>query len=215
MSVSVLLQTMHGLKRSLLIRTVIRGKATTAADVPQPSQTSSDLEPARSDDVERVEKSANASTVYRPPYYRKPHRHHEPQHILQEEFVNAGDASGAGVRLFDYYKTAEMVNSLPTIKEKIDLVSPYERPWTRAEKTWRRDWHPTLMATRKAWGIPPTPAHFDTLDYYKYLTKMRVENKSLDEFYQGLRPPTADLDVSCDSLYENPIFMCRTASKTR
>ena len=95
---------------------------------------------------------AHAANVTRPPYYRKPHRHHTPKHMLQEEFPvlilfvflllfifqNAGDASGAGIRLFDYYKTAEIVEKLPTIKEKIDFVSPYERPWTRAEKTWRR-----------------------------------------------------------------------------
>lgn len=188
---------MHGLKRSLLIRTTCRGKASTASDLPQPSkETLVDVSP----------KSANPSTVYRPPYYLKPHQHHEPKHMLQEEFTNAGDASGAGVRLFDYYKTAEMVNSMPTIKEKIDFVSPYERPWTRAEKTWRRDWHPTLMATRKAWGIPSTPAHFDTLDYYKYLTKTRVENGSLDDFFQGLRPPTADLQKSFQSTLKSMNF---------
>uniref|UniRef100_A0A8R1HHE2 Uncharacterized protein n=1 Tax=Caenorhabditis japonica TaxID=281687 RepID=A0A8R1HHE2_CAEJA len=179
---------MHGLKRILSRRTVARGKATTvAAQSLQPS-----TEAVESQSLQ-PEKTANASSTYRPPYYRKVHKHHEPKHMLQEEFINAGDASGAGVRLFDYYKTAEIVNSMPTIAEKIDAVSPYERPWTRAEKTWRRDWHPSLMATRKAWGIPATPAHFDTLDYYKYLTKTRVENASLDEYYHGLRPPIADL----------------------
>lgn len=183
---------MHGLKRSFVIRSVCRGKATTAADLPQSSE---NVEPAiKSDEV--PQKAANASTVYRPPYYRKPHQHHQPKHMLQEDFANAGDESGAGVRLFDYYKTAEIVNSMPTIKEKIDSVSPYERPWTRAERTWRREWHPTLMATRKAWGIPPTPGHFDTLEYYKYLTKTRVDNRSLDEYYHGLRPPTAELQKS-------------------
>lgn len=187
-----------------MIRTVCRGKATTAgADLPQSSQEIEVTTP-KSENVPA--KSANASTVYRPPYYRKPHQHHEPKHMLQEEFVNAGDASGAGVRVFDYYKTAEMVHSMPTIKEKIDFVSPYERPWTRAEKTWRRDWHPTLMATRKAWGIPPTPAHFDTLDYYKYLTKTRVENESLDDFYHGLRPPTADLQTSFQNTLKSMEF---------
>ncbi|KAK6049297.1 hypothetical protein COOONC_13198 [Cooperia oncophora] len=82
--------------------------------------------------------STNPANVQRPAYYRKPHQHRKPLHMLQEEFPNAGDASGASVRLYDYYKTAEYVNQLPTIKEKIDFVSPYERPWTRAEKTWRR-----------------------------------------------------------------------------
>ncbi|ULU12199.1 hypothetical protein L3Y34_015498 [Caenorhabditis briggsae] len=191
---------MHGLKRTLLIRTVCRGKASTAADIPKEEV----VQTSKSEEV--APKAANASTVYRPPYYRKPHKYHESSHILQEEFANAGDASGAGVRLFDYYKTAEMVNAMPTIKEKIDLVSPYERPWTRAERTWRRDWHPTLMATRKAWGIPPTPAHFDTLDYYKYITKTRVENKSLDDFYHGLRPPTAELQQSFQNTLKSMEF---------
>uniref|UniRef100_A0A1I7T4H8 28S ribosomal protein S30, mitochondrial n=1 Tax=Caenorhabditis tropicalis TaxID=1561998 RepID=A0A1I7T4H8_9PELO len=193
---------MHGLRRTLLIRTTCRGKASTTADVSHPSQ---DIEPSTTKEDVPL-KTANASTVYRPPYYRKPHQHHEPKHMLQEEFPSTGDQTGAGVRLFDYYKTAEIVNSIPSIKEKIDFVSPYERPWTRAEKTWRRDWHPTLMATRKAWGIPPTPAHFDTLDYYKYLTKTRVENGSLDDFYHGLRPPTADLQKSFQSTLNSMEF---------
>ncbi|CAI5439063.1 unnamed protein product [Caenorhabditis angaria] len=171
------------LKRAIFRNTVIR-RSSSEVTAPQTSE----------DSVEKP--SANSSTVYRPPYYRKPHQHHTSKHMLQDEFLNTGDATGAGVRLFDYYKTAEMVNSMPTIKEKVDLVSPYERPWTRAEKTWRRDWHPTLMATRKAWGIPQTPMHFDTLQYYQYLTKTRVEHDSLDDYYQGLLPPYEDFQTS-------------------
>ncbi|CAB3408757.1 unnamed protein product [Caenorhabditis bovis] len=154
-----------------------------------------------------VQKVANESTVFRPPYYRIAHENlKEAKHILQEEFPNAGDASGAGVRLYDYYKTAEIVHSLPTIKEKIDFVSPYERPWTRAEKTWRRDWHPSLMATRKAWGIPVTPMYFDTFHYYQNLTKTRVEHGSLDEYYHGLRPPTQEFNNSFISTLDSMGF---------
>ncbi|VDL75944.1 unnamed protein product [Nippostrongylus brasiliensis] len=144
--------------------------------------------------LRRCSSAANASNVFRPPYYRKPHPPREPLHMLQEEFPNAGDASGAGVRLFDYYKTAELVNQLPTIKEKIDFVSPYERPWTRPEKTWRRDWHPRLMSPRKAWALPTVPAYFDVLKYYQYITKMRLVETPLDEYYHGLNPPTASFE---------------------
>ncbi|KAK6010882.1 hypothetical protein OSTOST_24049 [Ostertagia ostertagi] len=138
--------------------------------------------------------SSKSANVQRPAYYRKPHQHHKPTHMLQEEFPNAGDASGAGVRLYDYYKTAEYVNQLPTIKEKIDFVSPYERPWTRAERTWRRDWHPSLMIPRKAWALPLVPAYFDCLKYYQYITKTRLVESSLDNYYVGLVPPTASYE---------------------
>uniref|UniRef100_A0A1I7XF25 Metallophos domain-containing protein n=1 Tax=Heterorhabditis bacteriophora TaxID=37862 RepID=A0A1I7XF25_HETBA len=138
--------------------------------------------------------SANSVDITRPPYYRKPHQYYKPKHMLQEEFPNAADVSGSGLRLFDYYKTAEMVHQLPTIKEKIDFVSPYERPWTRAERTWRRDWHPSLMSPRKAWGLPLVPAYFDCLEYYKYITKTRIQVGSLDEYYKALVPPTASYE---------------------
>ncbi|CAD6189783.1 unnamed protein product [Caenorhabditis auriculariae] len=175
---------MHGLKSrgaTLLASKRCTSSAASAADV-TPTATQP---PTR---------KATPATVYRPPYYRKAHRHHEPKHMLQEEFPNAGDASGAGIRLFDYFKTAEIVNSLPTVKEKVDFVSPYERPWSRAERTWRRDWHPTLMATRKAWALPSVPAHIDCLKFYQYLTKTRVESGPLDEYYKGLIPPMAQFE---------------------
>lgn len=57
---------------------------------------------------------------------------------FNSDFQNDSDATGSSVRLWDYYQTAEMVNQLPTVKEKIDFVNPYERPWTRAERVWRR-----------------------------------------------------------------------------
>lgn len=34
----------------------------------------------------RASSSANVADVTRPPYYRKPHQHHKPLHMLQEEF---------------------------------------------------------------------------------------------------------------------------------
>ena len=58
-----------------------------------------------------------------------------------------------------------------------------------------RDWHPTLIATRKAWSVPRTPAYFDCLNFYKYITKTRLIEGSLDNFYKGLVPPTANFEV--------------------
>lgn len=34
----------------------------------------------------RASSSASVANVTRPPYYRKPHQHHKPKHMLQEEF---------------------------------------------------------------------------------------------------------------------------------
>ncbi|CAJ0594743.1 unnamed protein product [Cylicocyclus nassatus] len=139
--------------------------------------------------------ASSSPKIQRPPYYRRIHKFdRQPKNILTEEFPNEGDASGAGVRLYDYYKTAELVNQLPTTKEKIDFVSPYERPWARPEKTWHRPWHPSLMSTRKAWALPLVPAYFDVLKYYQYLTKTRLVEASLDNYYSGLVPPTASYE---------------------
>ncbi|CAI4225212.1 unnamed protein product [Auanema sp. JU1783] len=157
--------------------------------------------------------SSTSQNITRPPSYRKPHQHHKPKHMLQEEFPNAGDAAGVGVRLFDYYKTAEMVNQLPTIQEKIDFVSPYERPWTAAEKTWRRDWHPSLMATRKAWALPRAPAYFDCLRYYQYITKTRVNEESLDDHYKDLVPPTDRFEKALSEALKNIMHSTRFDSE--
>ena len=46
------------------------------------------------------------------------------------------DKTADGARLNDYYKVQQIVNWLPTIKEKIDFVNPYERDWSRAERRW-------------------------------------------------------------------------------
>ncbi|KAK6024434.1 Ser/Thr phosphatase family protein [Ostertagia ostertagi] len=176
--------------------------------------------------------SSKSANVQRPAYYRKPHQHHKPTHMLQEEFpvsgfenfrINAGDASGAGVRLYDYYKTAEYVNQLPTIKEKIDFVSPYERPWTRAERTWTLvvcpyvvsshlillGLHPSLMIPRKAWALPLVPAYFDCLKYYQYITKTRLVESSLDNYYVGLVPPTASYEIVFRRKLGELAFVCR------
>ncbi|KHN73074.1 28S ribosomal protein S30, mitochondrial [Toxocara canis] len=125
-----------------------------------------------------------------PPYYRRTMPAPPAMHKLQEEFPNAGDASGAGPRLYDYEQMGDMVRALPTIAEKIDFVNPYERPWTKFERTWHRPWHPDLMSPRKAWNVPSVPRYFDALNFYKYITKTRVVD-GLDRWYEGLIPPTA------------------------
>ncbi|GMT12936.1 hypothetical protein PFISCL1PPCAC_4233, partial [Pristionchus fissidentatus] len=125
----------------------------------------------------------------KPAFNRKVHRIHEPKHMLQEEYLNEGDLNDAA-RLYDYKRTGEIAASLENIAERIAFVSPFERPWTTAEKTWRRDWHAQLVAPRKAWSLPAVPAHFDVLNFYKYITKTHVEHAPLDSVYEGLKLPT-------------------------
>lgn len=52
------------------------------------------------------------------------------------------------------------------------------------------------MAPRKAWSVPRTPAHFDCLNFYKYITKTRLIEGSLDEYYKTLVPPTEVFEVN-------------------
>ncbi|KAF8361231.1 mrps-30, partial [Pristionchus pacificus] len=125
----------------------------------------------------------------KPAFNRKVHRIHTSKHMLQDEFLNAGDLTDSA-RLYDYKRTGEIAASLTNIVERIAFVSPYERPWTAAERTWRRDWHPALVAPRKAWALPAVPAHFDVLNFYKYITKTHVEQGKLDELYKDLHLPT-------------------------
>lgn len=56
------------------------------------------------------------------------------------------------------------------------------------------------MQPRKAFGIPPTPMYFDTLNFYKYITKMRVvdgdeASKAFAEFHK-----TADAALPSSSV---------------
>ncbi|CAJ0575571.1 unnamed protein product, partial [Mesorhabditis spiculigera] len=138
-----------------------------------------------------VEKLKPATNIQRPNYRNKANPGKRVQHILNEEFLNEGDRTGAGARLWDYHETARIINSLPTIAEKIDFASPYERPWVKFEETWRRDYHPTLHSPRKAWRVPSVPEYFDVLPFYQHITKTRVVWKDVDEYYEGLNPPTA------------------------
>ncbi|VDM68948.1 unnamed protein product, partial [Strongylus vulgaris] len=50
------------------------------------------------------------------------------------------------------------------------------------------------MSTRKAWALPLVPAYFDVLRYYQYLTKTRLVESTLDNYYSGLVPPTASYE---------------------
>uniref|UniRef100_A0A914M9Q3 Uncharacterized protein n=1 Tax=Meloidogyne incognita TaxID=6306 RepID=A0A914M9Q3_MELIC len=99
-------------------------------------------------------------------------------------------------RLLDYYKMQEIVNWLPTIKEKIDFVNPYEREWSGAEKTWHRRWMRPLSRPRKSWTFPPIPNYFDPLNFYKYVTKCRLVegsealNELENNYYKSLVLPT-------------------------
>ncbi|PIO73788.1 hypothetical protein TELCIR_04229 [Teladorsagia circumcincta] len=50
------------------------------------------------------------------------------------------------------------------------------------------------MSPRKAWALPLVPAYFDCLKYYQYITKTRLVESSLDNYYVGLVPPTASYE---------------------
>ncbi|VDD91149.1 unnamed protein product [Enterobius vermicularis] len=128
----------------------------------------------------------------RPPFYRSTHPY-IPLGTKLDEFPNAGETDGSGPRLYDYWKVGEMVRQLPTVSEKIDFVNPYERPWTKFEEKW--DHHPPLIPPRKAWNVFPIPKYFDSLDFYKYITKTRVID-GMDICYRDLNPPTNSFEVS-------------------
>ncbi|VDK50654.1 unnamed protein product [Anisakis simplex] len=130
----------------------------------------------------------------KPPYYRRTIPAYPATHKLKEEFPNAGDLDGSGPRLYDYEQMGDIVRSLPKISDKIDFVNPYERPWTRFEKTWHRPWHPFLMSPRKAWNVPSVPRYFDSLNFYKYITKTRLVD-GLNQWYEGIVPPTTSFQM--------------------
>lgn len=97
-----------------------------------------------------------------------------------------------GARLTDYYWIQDHVKSLKTPTERIDFINPYERPWSRFEKKWHRVFHPELFEPRKSWLISPIPKYYDSLNFFKYITKTKVieETKIMDGYYSGLVPPT-------------------------
>ncbi|KAI1719912.1 mitochondrial 28S ribosomal protein s30 (PDCD9) domain-containing protein [Ditylenchus destructor] len=114
--------------------------------------------------------------MIRPAYYRKVNKKKpsSDSNGLLDETLNSGDVDQSGIRLYDYYKTADLVRSMPSISERIEFVSPYQKAWTKSEKKYHRSWLPALMQPRKAFAVPPTPVYFDSLNFYKYITKMRV-----------------------------------------
>uniref|UniRef100_A0A914HBF7 Uncharacterized protein n=1 Tax=Globodera rostochiensis TaxID=31243 RepID=A0A914HBF7_GLORO len=133
------------------------------------------------------------------PWYRR--KIADRPSIVAEEAISPADESLVGWRLQDYYEVQDLVNLLPTVKEKIDFVNPYEREWKQAEKRWHRAWMAPLSKPRSAWAIPPTPNFFNVLDFYKYATKTRLANadeaeQEFEDFYKGLRLPTARFEKS-------------------
>ncbi|KAF7632986.1 hypothetical protein Mgra_00007631 [Meloidogyne graminicola] len=114
-------------------------------------------------------------------------------HVKENIIKNLFDPK---TRLLDYYKMQEIVNWLPTIKEKIDFVNPYERDWKKSEKTWHRRWMRPLVRPRKAWAFPVTPNYFDPLNFYKYVAKCKIIDgvDALDElennYFKSLVLPT-------------------------
>uniref|UniRef100_A0A914W6Z8 Uncharacterized protein n=2 Tax=Plectus sambesii TaxID=2011161 RepID=A0A914W6Z8_9BILA len=124
-----------------------------------------------------------------PPYYRKARPASQGFNILQKEFPNVGDRTGDGPRLHDYKVMGEMAAALPTVTEKVDFVSPYERPWKKFERTWHRTFHPSLVVPRKAWAVEPVTRGYDTLHFYEFITKTKTQ-KGVDAWHKDLHPPT-------------------------
>uniref|UniRef100_A0A914YY21 Uncharacterized protein n=1 Tax=Panagrolaimus superbus TaxID=310955 RepID=A0A914YY21_9BILA len=129
-------------------------------------------------------------------YNRSTYPYTPVQNMVHKEFLNEGDINGMGARLTDYYKMGDMVRQLKTPLERIEFVSPYERPWKRYERKWHRVFHPALGSPRKAWNINAVPKYFNSLDFYKYITKTRLITtpKSFDNYYTGLVPPTQNFE---------------------
>uniref|UniRef100_A0A914YQ75 Uncharacterized protein n=1 Tax=Panagrolaimus superbus TaxID=310955 RepID=A0A914YQ75_9BILA len=69
-------------------------------------------------------------------YNRSTYPYTPVQNMVHKEFLNEGDMNGMGARLTDYYKMGDMVRQLKTPLERIEFVSPYERPWKRYERKW-------------------------------------------------------------------------------
>lgn len=60
---------------------------------------------------------------------------------------------------------------------------------------------PPLMESRKAWNLATLPQYFDTLNFYKYVTKSRLikdeeGKKLLDEYYSLQDLPINDYKVN-------------------
>uniref|UniRef100_A0A915EK43 28S ribosomal protein S30, mitochondrial n=1 Tax=Ditylenchus dipsaci TaxID=166011 RepID=A0A915EK43_9BILA len=154
--------------------------------------------------------------LVRPPYYRRgcrPKPKSKVESWLRDQFMTPADKEGYGPRLYDYYKTAELLKEMP-IRERIEFVSPYERPWNKMEKSWHRGWHQPLMSTRKAWKLDSVPKYFDTLDFYKYITKTRVDDSQAEfnQFYENSGPSESAMDIFENRVQET--LLCLLQSKS-
>lgn len=59
---------------------------------------------------------------------------------------------------------------------------------------------PPLMEPRKSWNLKSFPQYFDTLNFYKYITKSRLINgadakKLLSDYYSSQNLPINDFKV--------------------
>ncbi|KFD52225.1 hypothetical protein M514_06938 [Trichuris suis] len=96
-------------------------------------------------------------------------------------------------------KFAEIVKALPTAPEKMHMVSPDERPWTVAEKTWHRPWMRPLIEPRRSYKISCPPDAYNLLPFYKYVTNTHVIN--------GLPPFYDRMDVGAEAAQFKPYFV--------
>ncbi|CAD5207362.1 unnamed protein product [Bursaphelenchus okinawaensis] len=155
-------------------------------------------EPKPEEDVFEEKKVEEKKVHYDPKSIPKPLDHRlrgDPYDFKrQEKFVLPGVADYSYNRLYDYYKIGEIVDSLPSLEEKIAFVNPYERPWKRDEKKWHREFMSPLHAPRKAYSVPVLPKYFDTLDFYGYITKTDLLKGGTAQYYKDIHLPTTNFE---------------------
>lgn len=65
---------------------------------------------------------------------------------------------------------------------------------------------PDLIEPRKSWNVPSLPQYYDTLNFYKYITKSRITNGIdakvlMDKYYTSDSLPILDYKVKFKILY--------------
>ncbi|CAD5211335.1 unnamed protein product [Bursaphelenchus xylophilus] len=184
--------------RSLFATTTCRCRAVSASRWKSNEATSNEEKPS---DVKPAEEKP---VHYDPKSIPKPFTHrlrHDPLNFPPplEKFVEPGMADFSYNRLYDYYKIGEIIESLPTIEEKIAFANPYERPWKRDEQKWHREFMRGLSAPRKAYNLNSIPQYFDVLDFYGFITKTALLKSGIDGYYKDLHLPTSRFEQRAKS----------------
>ncbi|VDO95000.1 unnamed protein product [Soboliphyme baturini] len=83
---------------------------------------------------------------------------------------------------------ANLVKILPTPLEKIEAVSPWERPWTQYERQWHRPWMAPLLSPRRPYRLYVPPTAYNLLPFYKFVTNTHT--------IEGLPPCYDSISIS-------------------